>query len=116
MIGADSLIRVHAGDGGLSAFDPSGELIWGPIAVGLPLGHAAPTVDSVGNTYVNSSAGGVLKVRPEGVLDPRLYWWSRGRMDAPVLILNDVYYVGGDEHCLHAILRSRRRQRGALGV
>jgi len=103
VIGADGLIRVHAADGGLSAFDPSGELIWGPIAVGLPLGHAAPTVDSVGNTYVNSSAGGVLKVGPVGVLDPRPYWWSGRRMDAPALILDDVYYVGGDDHCLHAI-------------
>ncbi len=101
-IGDDGLARVHAADG-LWAFDFEGSPAWGPVPVGPPLGYAAPVVDRDGTTYVASYVGGLLRVGPDGALDPTPCWQSSVRLDSPGLIREGILYAGGEDHHLHSI-------------
>jgi outer membrane protein assembly factor BamB len=106
-IGDDGLARVHAGDG-LWAFDSGGSPAWGPVPVGPPLGHAAPTVDRDGCTYIASYTGGLLRVEPDGAWDPNPFWQSPVRLDAPALLREGTLFAGGEDHQLHAITLTER--------
>ena len=112
VLAADETLRLHCSDGTLHAVNVEGKQVFAPVSVSEPLGYAAPTVDTEGNTYISAFDGGLLKVDADGRLAPSgLYFRTRQKLDAPGLIHDGVLYVGSDEGCMFAIRLEPRKGR-----
>ena len=102
-IGTDGLIRVHSLSGHLYCVCDDGQLAWGPVAVGEPLGWASPMVDSDGITWISASAGGLLRIDAQGAMDPRPFYRCASRLNSTGVIHNGTLLIGADDQCIHAI-------------
>jgi outer membrane protein assembly factor BamB len=112
-LGPDGLARVHADDGLLHAVGPDGARGWPPVEVGRPLGRATPLVDPDGNTWVCAPTGGLVGVDARGrPVEPRPFYRTDCLLNSTGLIRDGVLYVGGDDHCVHAVALSGAGPRG----
>jgi outer membrane protein assembly factor BamB len=111
-LGPDGLVRVHSDDGLLHAVGPDGARGWPPVEVGRPLGRATPVVDDDGNTWVCVSTGGLVGVDARGrPLEPRPFYRSDCLLNSTGLVRDGILYVGGDDHCVHAVALAGPRGR-----
>jgi outer membrane protein assembly factor BamB len=113
LVAADGSLRLHAADGFLHAVLPDdGKQLWPPVHVGEPLGYAAPLVDAVGNTYISSLDGGLLRVGEDGRCDKaRPYLRSRQKLNSTGIIHRGVLYIGSEEGYVFAIELGDQRGR-----
>ncbi len=102
-LGADLLIRVHAGDGRLHFVTQDGQSAWPAVPVGEPLGWASPLVDAAGNTWICAYAGGLVRVDGRAGGSGAPYFRSRQRFDCTGLVERGVCYVGGEDGFVRAI-------------
>ena len=110
-LGPDGNLRVHSLDGLLYCLSREGGLVWDAVRVGDPLGSATPLGDLAGNTWVSSATGGLLKIDPAGRLAQRAFLRSPVQFNSTGLILNNTFYVGGEDQFVHAIDLSGARGR-----
>jgi outer membrane protein assembly factor BamB len=103
VLGGDGLVRVHSTDGFLHLVRPDGSRAAEPAIVGPPLGWATPMVDDQHRTWVALADGGLTYVDAAGKPAKRSFYRTRRRFDCTGVILNDVLYVGSEDHFVHAI-------------
>ncbi len=108
-IGRDEAIRFHSSDGFLHMVDSSGTPCFEPVAVGEPLGWASPLADENNNTWICRSAGGLLKIDPQGKKTPRPFLRARSRLDCTGFIHQGVLYIGSENACIFAVRLSGER-------
>jgi outer membrane protein assembly factor BamB len=101
-IGPDGIVRVHSMDGHLHAVDADGRAAFEPVAIGRPLGWAAPLVDRRCNTWICRADGGVAEISPAGQTESRPFVRTRRRFDCSGVIRDDVLYLGCEDHYLCA--------------
>lgn len=115
-LGSDGLVRVHSSDGYLHVVDAGGRPAHAPVEIGEPLGWASPLVDEHGNTWICASAGGLVKIQPDGQRDARPFFRTRRRFDCTGLIYGDVLYVGCEDHFVYAISLVKEHGENAWAV
>jgi outer membrane protein assembly factor BamB len=102
-IGPDGNVRIHSCDGYLHVVDSEGRKAFDPVAVGEPLGWACPLVDRRNNTLVCRSEGGLARVDGRGATTPQPFLRTRRRFDCTGLIVDDILYLGGEDHYVRAV-------------
>jgi outer membrane protein assembly factor BamB len=103
-LGSDGIARIHSSDGFLHGVAGDGGRAWTSAGVGEPLGRSTPLVDGTGMTWISAAKGGLLRVDAEGrLLDKRPFYRCGCQLNATGLIHQGVLYIGGDDHCVHAI-------------
>lgn len=111
VVGADGRIRVHSEDGYLHVIGRDGQRGGPALAVGEPLGFAAPLVDSSGNTWICGYHGGLWQVGSGPGGEPLMYFRGRQRLDSTGVIRDGVLYVGAENSCVYAIPLGESRGR-----
>lgn len=101
VLGPDGFLRAHSRDEMLYCVDADGHLQWRQ-PVGPPLTWAQPLVDPFGKTLVCVQRGGLAAIDPQGRMQED-YQAPRIRFDAPGLVHEGLLYLGGEDHCLHAL-------------
>jgi outer membrane protein assembly factor BamB len=100
----DGTLRLHCSDGCLHCISFEGKQVYWPVAVGEPLGYAAPIADADGNTWLSAFDGGLLKIDAQGTLQqPGRYFRSRQKFDSAGIIYQGVLYIGSEDGYLFAI-------------
>jgi outer membrane protein assembly factor BamB len=104
VLGPDGNLRLHTSDGHLHCVNPAGKQAWPAVAVGPPLGYAAPVVDDHGNTYISAFDGGLIRIDSGGLIgESRRYFRSRQKFNAAGVIRDGVLYLGAEDGHLFAI-------------
>lgn len=103
VIGPDGNIRLHAADGRLYTVTPEGQDTMQPVAVGPPPGWSTPTIDRTGTAWLQLAQGGLTKVEPDGSVNRRPFFRTGQRLDCTGLLIDGIFYVGGESGCLLAV-------------
>lgn len=109
VLGPDGNLRIHASDGRLYSIAPDGNDAASPIAVGPPSGWSTPTIDRDGTVWLQLSQGGLTKIDPDGILPRRPFFRTGQRLDCSGLLIDDIFYVGGESGCVLAVDLSGER-------